>query len=346
MFDVLLTGVRRRKGMRGFLGLSILLAGTPALAAEVNIYSYREPQLIAPMLEMFTERTGIEVNISHLRTGMLERLESEGRNTPADVVFTVDIGRLVELTDAGLTQPVNAPEINDAIPANYRASSGHWFGLTARARIIVVSKTRVGADEIADYEDLASPRFRRRVCTRSGKHPYNVALGAMMIEHHGLNTAEQWLAGVKANLARRPEGNDRAQVKAIHAGLCDVAVINHYYLHQMATNPEQQPWVQSVRVIFPNQDDRGTHMNISGMAMTEHAPHPKEALALMKFLASPEAQRLYAQVNGEYPVRPEIQLTPYLVQLGDFKRDELPLDQVARQRAEAAKMSDRVDFDE
>ena len=346
MFDWLSAGAQSRKGMRGFLGLSILLAGAPAWAAEVNIYSYREPQLIAPMLDVFTGQTGIEVNISHLRTGMLERLKSEGRNTPADVVFTVDIGRLVELADAGLTQPVAVAEIDRVIPEQYRDSGGHWFGLTARARIIVASKDRVGADEIADYEDLALPGFRKRVCSRSGKHPYNVALGAMMIEHHGLARAEAWLAGVKANLARRPEGNDRAQVKAIHAGLCDVAVINHYYLHQMATDPEQQLWVDSVRVIFPNQDDRGTHMNISGMAMTRHAPHRQAALALMAFLASPEAQRLYAQINGEYPVRPEIQLTPYLVQLGDFKRDELPLDQVARQRAEAAKMSDRVDFDE
>ena len=346
MFDVLSAGVCRRKGMRGFLGLLILLIQAPAWAGEVNIYSYREPQLIAPMLQVFTEQTGIKVNISHLRTGMLERLKSEGRNTPADVVLTVDIGRLVELADAGLTQPVAVAGIDRVIPEQYRDSAGHWFGLTARARIIVASKDRVGADEIADYEDLALPRFRGRVCARSGKHPYNVALGAMMIEHHGLEKAEAWLAGVKNNLARRPEGNDRAQVKAIHAGLCDAAVINHYYLHQMATDPEQQPWVDSVRVIFPNQDDRGTHMNISGMAMTRHAPHPQAALALMTFLASPKTQRLYAQVNGEYPVRTQVELPAYLARLGPFKRDALPLDRVARRRAEAAKMSDRVDFDE
>ena len=313
--------------------------------AEVNVYSYRKPQLIEPMFAAFTADTGIAVNAVFAKTGMLERLRSEGANSPADLVFTVDIGRLTDIKNAGLTQAVKSRELRRAIPAAVRDPENHWFGLTARARLLVTAKGRVAAGAIARYEDLAAPQWRGRVCSRSAKHAYNVALTASMIQHHGAPAAHRWLAGVKANLARKPQGNDRAQVKAISEGVCDVAVINHYYLYKMATDAKQKAWADAVDVVFPNQGGRGAHMNISGMAMTKHAPNRANALALMEFLASARAQKMYAEVNGEYPVDKNIAAADFVKSLGTFKRDTLALSQVATRRAEASKMADRVGFD-
>ena len=322
-------------------------ASTITLAAEeVNVYSYRKPQLIKPMFDRFTEETGIRVNAVFAEKGMLERLKSEGRNSPADLIFTVDIGRLTDFKEAGLTQAVDSEKIEQGIPSGVRDTENHWFGLTSRARIIVASKDRVTEGEISSYEDLADAKWQGRVCTRSGKHPYNIALIAMMMDHHGVEKAEDWLAGVKKNLARQPEGNDRAQVRAVREGVCDVALINHYYMYAMLQNEEQKPWAEAVRVVFPNQDGRGTHMNISGMAMARHAPHPDSALMLMEFLAGEEAQTMYAEVNGEYPVNESISLSGYLETLGGFKRDNSDLSAVATNRAEAAKMVDRVAYDD
>ncbi len=315
-----------------------------ARADEVNVYSYRKPQLIQPMFDEFTAQTGIRVNAVFAKKGMLERLKSEGQNSPADVVFTTDIGRLTDFKNAELTQAIESESINANIPPNLRDPENHWFGLTSRARIIVASVDRVAEGEPASYEDLSDSKWQGRICTRSGKHPYNIALISMMMAHHGSDSAEKWLSAVKANLARKPEGNDRGQVKAIREGLCDVAVINHYYMYNMVSDPEQKPWADAVRVIFPNQNDRGTHMNISGMAMTRYAPHPDNARKLMEFLASDKAQAMYAEVNGEYPVNEEIPLSDYLQSLGSFKRDEVDLSKVATFRAEASKMVDRVAY--
>ena len=253
--------------------LGLVLAAPFAVAAtdEVNVYSYRKPQLIDPLFEAFTQQTGIKVNSVFAKKGLLERLKSEGRNSPADLVFTTDIGRLTDIQRAGLTQSVDSPTLRAAVPANYREPQGHWFGLTARARIIVVSKDRVTLGEIEDYEDLTDPLWQGRVCTRSAKHPYMAALTASMIVAHGDAHAKQWLDGLRSNLARRPQGNDRAQVKAIYHGLCDVALINHYYMAKMLADPKQKSWAESVRVTFPNQSGRGTHMNVSGVALTKHA---------------------------------------------------------------------------
>ena len=317
-----------------------------AQSDEVNVYSYREPQLIQPMFDEFTSQTGIKVNAVFAKKGMLERLKSEGQNSPADIVFTVDIGRLTDFKNAELTQSIDSELINNNIPNHLRDPENHWFGLTSRARIIVASVGRVADDELSSYEDLADPKWQGRVCTRSGKHPYNIALISMMMAHHGNEAAEQWLAGVKSNLARKPEGNDRGQVKAIREGLCDLAVINHYYMYKMVSDPEQTAWAESVKVIFPNQNDRGTHMNISGMAMTRHAPNADNARKLMEFLASDTAQAMYAEVNGEYPVNEAIPLSDYLQSLGSFKRDQIDLSQVATLRAEASKMVDRVAYND
>ncbi len=314
--------------------------------AQVNVYSYRKPNLIQPLFDTFTDRSGVKVNVVFAKKGLIERLKSEGVNTPADLVFTVDIGCLSDLKNADLTQAVESDDLNDAIPNYARDPEGHWFGLTSRARVIVASKTRVQAGEVTTYEDLADEKLKGRICTRSGKHAYMVALTAAMAEHHGLAEAEQWLSGLKNNLARKPQGNDRGQVKAIKEGQCDVAVINHYYMHKMLQDPEQKSAAEAVNVIFPNQNDRGTHMNISGMALTKYAKNKDNALQLMAFLASAEAQQMYAEVNGEYPITPGIKLSDHLAQWGDFKRDEVDLSVVAKLRAESIKMADRVAYDD
>ena len=313
---------------------------------EVNVYSYRQPHLIRPMFDAFTAESGIRVNAVFAKKGMLERLRNEGANSPADLVFTVDIGRLSDIQNAGLTQAVKSRKLRAAVPENLRDPKGHWFGLTARARIIVASKDRVAPGGIASYEDLAEPKWKGRVCTRSGKHAYNVALFASMMQRHGDAAAEKWLRGVKKNLARRPQGNDRAQAKAVAEGVCDVAVLNHYYLHKMMQDPKQRGWAEAVTVVFPNQNGRGTHMNISGMAMTRHAPNRDNALRLMEFLAGERAQRMYAEVNGEYPVNSRIEPADAVRALGEFKRDTLALAEIAARRADASKMADRVGYNE
>ncbi len=324
--------------------MSLTAATTLAADPVVNVYSYRAPQLIKPLFEAFTAKSGITVNLVNAQKGMLERLQREGVNSPADLMFTVDIGRLSDLKRAGLTQAV-ASEALERIPAHMRDPQGHWYGLTERARIIVASRDRVASGEIGRYEDLAGKKWAGRVCTRSGKHPYMVALIASLIAHHGEPAAEQWLTGVKANLARKPQGNDRAQVKAIKEGVCDVAVINHYYMYQMLQKDDQREWAEAVNIVFPNQDDRGTHMNVSGVALTKHAPNRENAVQLMEFLASPEAQRTYAEVNGEYPVTPGVELSSHLKAWGDFKQDTINLESVANQRSAAIKMADRVGYD-
>ena len=311
---------------------------------EVNVYSYRKPQLIDPMFEVFTEQTGIKVNSVFAKKGMLERLKSEGRNSPADLVFTVDIGRLSDIKDAGLTQPVDRVQVNGNIPTHYRDPEGHWFGLTTRARIIVTSKDRVKPGEITTYEQLIDANWKGRICTRSGKHPYMVALTASMIAHHGEAEAKKWLAGLKSNLARKPQGNDRAQVKAIKEGECDLAVINHYYMVKMLKDPEQVAWANAVNMVFPNQDDQGTHMNVSGMALTKHAPNKANAIKLMEFLASAQGQEMYVQKNGEYPVKAGVPLSALQNSWGSFKADSLSLAVVADHRAAAIRLADEVGY--
>jgi iron(III) transport system substrate-binding protein len=310
------------------------------------VYSYRKPFLIEPMLAAFTDLTGIEVNAVHAEKGLLERLKNEGRNTPADVVLTVDVGRLEDLKDAGLTQPVDSAVIAAVVPEAYRDPENYWFGLTTRARIIVTSRDRVKPGEISSYEDLAKPAFKGRVCTRSGKHDYMVALTASMIVAHGEQGARQWLTGLKNNLARKPQGNDRAQVRAISEGECDVAIINHYYMANMLADEEQQAWANAVNVVFPNQGDRGTHMNVSGMAMTRYAPHPENAKLLMQFLVGDTAQEMYASINSEYPVKPHIPWSELQKSWGEFKADASSLRRIADQRATAVRLTDEVGYDQ
>ena len=226
------------------------------------------------------------------------------------------------------------------------APHGHWFGLTTRARIIVASKERVTPNAISTYEDLADAKWRGRICTRSGKHPYMVALTASIIAHHGLEGAKTWLSGLRDNLARKPQGNDRAQVKAIKEGVCEFAVINHYYMAKMFKDQKQVPWAEAVNVIFPNQSGRGTHMNVSGVALTKYAPNKDNAIKLMEFLASEAGQEMYAQKNAEYPVKPGIAWSDLQDSWGSFKEDSLSLSVVADNRASAIKLADEVSYND
>lgn len=323
-----------------------VLASAQAQAAEVNVYSYRQPFLIQPMFDAFTRETGIDVNVVFAKKGLVERLKQEGANSPADLIFTVDISRLKEVTEAGLTQPISNNVLEANIPSNLRDPDGNWFALTTRARIIYASKDRVPVGAVNDYEDLADPKWAGKICTRSGTHVYNIALLGSMIEHHGREEAKNWLAGVKNNLARKPEGNDRAQVKAIKEGECDLAVGNHYYMGKMLANEEQYEWAQSAYLIFPNQDNRGTHVNVSGVALTKSSPNRDNAVALMEFLSGDLAQQMYAEQNYEYPVKPGAEWSGLLKSWGTFKTDPLDLAVVAKNSNEATKIVNEVGYNE
>jgi len=314
---------------------------------EVNLYSSRQPFLMKPLLDAFTTETGITVNMVYLKKGMLERLKSEGRNSPADLILVSDIGNLHNHDKAGLLQPITSATLWANIPAQYRHPDGNWFGLTARARVIYVSKTRVKPGEVNTYEDLADPKMKGRVCIRSGKHVYNISLLASIVVAKGPEGAANWARGVKANLARKPQGNDRAQVKAVYEGECDVAVGNTYYMGKMATNekdPVQKKWAQSVTIIFPNQNDRGTHVNISGAAVTTAAKNKANAVKLIEFLSSDQAQKIYAEANFEYPIKPGVALHPMVASWGTFKADKAYLSLIANQRMVASKLVDQVSF--
>ena len=327
------------------LAVALATAATAAAAAEVNVYSYRQPELIKPLIDAFQEQSGHTVNTAFLEEGMLERLKAEGDRSPADLVFTVDISRLTALKDAGLTQPVESAVLLDNIPAEMRDPDNHWFGLTGRARLVYASKERVEEGEVTTYEDLASDKWEGRICTRPGTHVYTLGLVGAMIAHHGEEATREWLQGVKENLARKPQGNDRAQVKAIWAGECDIALGNNYYMAAMLADPEQKEWAESVNVVFPEFEDGGTHMNISGMAMTQSAPNRDAAVQLMEFLASPEGQKIYAEINSEYPVLASVEPSELVKSWGEMQRDTVGLNEIADNRAAALRLVEEVGFD-
>ena len=336
----------RHAACAAVLATASLTSAHSALAAgEVNIYSYREPGLINPLLETFTKETGIKTNVVFASNGLIERLAAEGKNSPADILLTQESGLLLQAVNAGVTQPMHSDTIDAAIPASLRDDKDQWFGLTRRARVVYASKDRVKQDAIT-YEELADPKWRGKICIRSGQHTYNVALVASMIAHHGEEYTEKWLSGLKANLARRPAGGDREAVRDVQAGLCDIAIGNTYYMAAMLKNPDQKAWADAVRIVFPNANDRGTHVNVSGMALTANAPNKDNAIKLMEFLASPEAQRIYAEANGEYPVVEGIPASPLVQSWGPLKADQLPLSKIAALRKQASELIDRVQFDQ
>ncbi|MCF3974132.1 extracellular solute-binding protein [Paracoccus salsus] len=326
--------------------LAALLGGTalPALADEVNIYSHRQPELLKPLTDAFTEATGITVNTAFVDKGMVERLRAEGDRSPADLVMTVDVARLGEVKDAGVLQPVE-DEALSVIPQNLRDADNQWFGLTTRARIVYASKDRVGDGEVTTYEDLADPKWKGRICTRPFTNDYNVALAAAYLAHHGAEKTRAWLEGVKANLAKQPEGNDRGQVKSIWAGECDISLGNTYYMGQMLADEEQKAWADAVRIEFPSFEDGGTHVNVSGVAMTRAAPNRDAALQLMQFLVSDEAQRIYAETNHEFPVLDHVARSELVQGWGAFTPDDVSLNKISELRPDALTLIEEVDFD-
>ena len=332
------------------LGLAGVLASqaksVPGAASTLSIYSSRQEFLIAPILERYEEITGVTVEAVFIKKGILERLKAEGRNSPADVVLTTDAASLAAMAGAGVLQAIDSPTLKANVPARFRDADGLWFGLTTRARAIYYAKGRVDPSELSTYEDLTDARWRGRICMRSGHHGYNRALLASFIAHRGEAAAEAWLARLKDNLARRPQGNERAQIRAIAEGVCDIALGNTYYMGKMKEDPEQRAWADAVAIFFPNQDGRGTHVNISGVAITRSSDDPDAAVAFVEFLTSDEAQALYAERNYEYPVKEGVRLAAEVESWGAFAADGIALNEVARYQAAATRIVDRVGFDE
>lgn len=333
-----------------FIAAIVSLATTlPAYSAdEINLYSYRQPFLIQPLMDAFTAKTGTKVNMVYAKKGMLERIKAEGANSPADLVLTVDIGRLNDMVEAGVLADTKSATLEAAVPSHLRDPQGRWYGLTQRSRVIYASKDRVPMDETFTYESLTDPKYKGKICIRSGKHVYNVSLIASMIAHNGVEATRDWLAGLQENLARKPQGNDRAQAKAIFEGQCDLGIGNTYYYGKMVTNdkkPEQKQWAESIRVVFPNQGDRGAHINISGAGILKSSKNKDAALQLIEYLVSSEAQTIYAQQNFEYPVVEGVDVDSVTARLGSFKQDQVSLAEVAKQRSTASKLVDEVGFD-
>ncbi|RDV04617.1 Fe(3+) ABC transporter substrate-binding protein [Undibacter mobilis] len=324
-----------------------LVAGavSPAFAqGEVNVYSYRETKLIQPLFDAFTSDTGIKVNVISASSGLEQRIKTEGENSPADVLLTVDIGRLEEAVKAGISQPIVSPALDKVVPAQFRDPEGHWYAISMRARVVYASVDRVKQTAIT-YEELADPKWKGKICIRSGQHMYNNALIAAYIAKHGEAKAEEWLKGLKANLAQKPSGGDRETARDVAAGKCDLGIGNTYYWALMTQNPQQKPWADATKVILPTFAGGGTHVNVSGVVLAKHAPHKAQALKLIEWLAGEKAQHMYADVNFEYPLRAGIAVNPIIAGYGTLKPDALPLSKIADQKKAAAALVDKVGFD-
>ena len=336
-----------RPGLRlGAVGLLVLvILPLPLLAAEVNLYSARSEELIKPLLDRFTQETGIQVNlVTGKEDALLQRLQSEGLNSPADLLITTDVGRLHRAKEAGVTQAVSSARLESAIPAAYRDPTGHWFGLTLRARPILYVAGKVKAEELSTYEDLADSKWKGRICIRSSDNVYNQSLVASLIAADGAEATETWAKGLVANLARPPKGGDRDQILAAAAGQCDLAIANTYYLAGMLIAPEanQREAAAKMKVFWPNQAGRGVHVNVSGAALTQGAKNRAEAIQLLEYLSGDQAQTWYAETNGEYPVRPGVPVSATLAAWGEFKADGINLTRLGELNGEAVKLMDRA----
>ncbi len=328
-----------------FLVLPITAVSAAVSAGELNIYSYRTEQLLKPLTDAYTAKTGVVFNVVHSPKGLAQRLKAEGASSPADVVLTADISRITEIADMDLLAPLNSPIINGSVPQNLRDKGDRWTALSTRARIVVIAKDRVKKGAIRRIEDLAKPEWKGRICSRKGSHVYNRALLASLVVHHGEAYAEQWARGLVDNLARRPQGNDRAQAKAIYAGVCDVAIMNTYYIGKMQFNDEdkeQQDWARSIGVVFLNQNDRGQHINITAGGIVKTSKNIAAARAFLEWLVGGEAQNIYADANYEYPVNPSVSVNPAVAAWGDFKADSVSISAIADASRTAQMIIDRV----
>ncbi len=333
--------------MRKAIVLGAVLAATmgQAVAAEVNVYSARKEKLIKPLLDRFTQETGIEVNLVTAKAdALLQRLKSEGRNTPADLLITTDAGRLHRAQELGLLQPVNAIKLEAAVPVQYREPQGYWYGLSLRARPIMYSVDRVKPSELSTYEALADDKWKGRICIRSSSNIYNQSLIASMVVANGEAETEAWAKRFVKNFARPPKGGDRDQIKGVASGQCDIAIANTYYLGGMIQSKKasQREAAAEVKVFWPNQEGRGAHVNVSGAGVTKAASNKDEAVRLLEFLVTDDAQEWYAEVNNEYPVKPGIAIKGTLKAWGAFKADNLNLSQLGIHNANAVKLMDRA----
>lgn len=324
--------------------LSLNAAAAVAQSGEVNIYSYRENKLMQPLIDAFTKDTGIKVNIVSASSGLEQRIKAEGANSPADVLLTVDIGRIDEAVQAGVTQPIKSDVVDKVVPAQYRDPNGHWAGISMRARVIYTSKDRVKQDAIT-YEELADPKWRGKICIRSGQHIYNNALFAAYVAHHGEAKAEEWLRGVKANLAQKPSGGDRETARDVAAGKCDIGIGNTYYWALMMADPDKKAWAEATKVILPTFAGGGTHVNLSGVLLAKNAPNKANAIKLIEWLAGEHAQHLYADANYEYPVRAGVAVNPTIAGYGKLNADTLPVAKIGESRKAASTLVDKVGFD-
>jgi len=344
---------RRWVGIRFGAGLAMigvalalaLVAADAVQAAQVNVYSERKEALIKPLFDRFTETTGIEVRLVTAGASELhERLVAEGADSPADLLITVDAGNLHRAKLAGLLQPVESAVLTGNIPARFRDPGNMWFGLSLRARVIVYAKDRIRADQLSSYEDLADPKWRGRLVVRSSSNVYNQSLIASMIAAHGIDQAEAWAAGLVANFARDPKGGDTDQIMAVAAGEADLAIANSYYYGRMVASDDQRDRdaVAKTGIFFPNQSDRGTHVNVSGAGVTRAAKNRDLAIRLLEFMAGDQGQRLFAELNHEFPVRPGIARSAVVAAWGDFKIDPLDLAVLGENNMEAIRLADRA----
>ncbi|MBW5801922.1 Fe(3+) ABC transporter substrate-binding protein [Halomonas elongata] len=329
--------------------LAALLGGvafaTGAAADELNIYSARHYDSDQALYDAFTAETGIEVNVLEGDSDQLiQRIQREGAASPADVMMTVDAGRLWRAEQEGIFASVESATLAERLPDAMRHPEGKWFGFSQRVRAIFYNPDKIDADEIATYEDLADPRFKGEICIRSSNNIYNQSLLASLIAHDGAEQAEAWAQGVVDNMARDPEGGDRDQIRGVASGECDLAVGNHYYYVRMLKSDDdaQREAAEKVEILFPNQDGRGAHVNVGGAGMVEGAPHPENAVRFLEFLASDEAQALFASGNHEFPVVDGVEIDDVLASWGDFKKDSLNVSQLGENNPEAIKIFDRV----
>ena len=331
----------RSATMAAALALGVGLA--PAAAQEVNLYSARHYDTDVALYEDFTAATGIEVNlIEGDADQLIERIKAEGRNSPADVLITVDAGRLWRAEEAGILQPATSAVLDERIPASLRHPENLWVGLSQRLRGVVYARDRVDPAEITSYEDLADARWQGRICIRSSTNVYNQSLVASMIEADGVAATEAWAEGLVANLARAPQGGDTDQIKAVAAGECDVAVVNHYYLVRLLKSEEDAAIGEEVGIAFPNQDGRGAHANISGAGVVATAPHPENAVKFLEYLTTDQAQVYFAQGNNEFPVVAGVKLDPVLAGWGEIKTDDVNAARYGANNPEAVKLMDRA----
>lgn len=326
--------------------VALASVSTAALAeGSVNVYSARHYDSDQALYDAFTDETGIEVNVLQGESDQLiERIKREGEASPADVMITVDAGRLWRAEQEGIFAPVDSEVLNERLPENMRHPEGKWFGFSQRARVFFYNPETIEPEQIATYESLADPALEGKICIRSSSNIYNQSLLASLIEHHGAEGAEEWAQGVVNNLARDPEGGDRDQIKGVAAGECDVAVGNHYYYVRMLKGDDdaEREAAEAVEILFPNQEDRGTHVNVGGAGLVEGAPNHDNAVAFLEFLASDEAQHLFAIGNHEFPVVEGVEMDEVLTSWGDFNKDDINVNVLGENNPEAVRIFDRV----